>query len=152
MSSAPAAFEFVQERHLSILSHPIVSHGVVTRRADRTILWHQTDPIDKAIVIGPEGIQSGADEADAMPQALVASIAGAVVDILFGRTDRLTTLFDVTESDGQVVLVPKDKPFSEFMARIELDGASRLSKITLIEKSGDFTTITLTSDTAFSPQ
>lgn len=150
VEAAPTSFDFVQEKHLSVLSRPIVSHGVITRRADQTLLWHQTDPIDATIVIGPAGIESGAGNADTTLQGAIASIAGAVVDIFFGRVDHLATLFDATVSDSRLVLTPKDDLLSRVMARIELDGASGLSKITLIEKSGDFTTIGLAPASAAS--
>lgn len=153
VEAAPAAFDFVQEKHLGVLSHPIVSHGVVTRRPDQTILWRQTDPFDSAVLIGALGIESGDDRADAAMQGAVASIAGAVVDIFFGRLDHLAALFDVTALDGHVVLVPKDDLLSGVIDRIELDGSSWLSEITLVDKSGDYTTISLTpADTAFPPQ
>jgi hypothetical protein len=144
VAAAPTAFRFVQERHLAILSHPIVSHGVVTRRADETILWHQTDPIEASLVIGADGIEGGEGPADEAVRGAVASIAGAVVDIFFGRAGHLAEVFDVTASDGRIVLVPKADALAVAVARIELEGSAELSEITLVEKSGDFTSIRLT--------
>ena len=142
-NAAPKAYAFVQERHLSILSHPIVAHGVVTRNGDKTIQWHQTDPIDTTVVIGPNGIESGADQAGAALQGAVASISGAVLDIFYGRYDNLKTLFDVSESDGKVILNPRDELLSKVMERIELAGRDQLSQITLVEHNGDSTVIRL---------
>jgi hypothetical protein len=153
VAAAPSAFLFVQERHLAILSRPIVSHGVVTRRANETIVWHQTDPIEASLVIGADGIEGDGGPVDAAVRGAVASIAGAVVDIFFGRAGHLAEMFDVTASDGRIVLVPKSDALAVAVARIELQGAAQLSEITLVEKSGDFTSIRLTpSDAERSPR
>jgi len=141
--AAPKRLAFTQERHLSVLSHPIVSLGVISRRNDRTIEWHQTDPIDTTVVIGPNGIKSGPDEVSDALQGAVSSIAGAVLDVFYGRYDHLASLFEIHEMAGHVVLLPLDPTLSKVIQGIQLDGAEQLNKITLIEKSGDSTVIKL---------
>ena len=67
-----------------------------------------------------------------------------MLDIFYGRYEHLATLFDVSESGGMVVLKPQDELLSKVMERIELTGGEQLSQITLIEHTGDSTTIRLT--------
>ena len=142
--SAPAGtIPFTQERHLSILPHPILSSGEILLEGNDVLLWRQISPIEVELRLTPKGIEGIGQNYGSDINATVAPLAQAITDVFSGKFERIGGLFDIRNDADMIVLIPHDGVLKRVMKHIELRGDQTLQSIRLVEHNDDATLITL---------
>ena len=152
---------FEQVRTISGMSQPLVSRGQLLIAQQQGLWWHQATPFvmtlildDKRMVQSMSGQPSQVITADSNPQMFQFN---HLLRALFQADEKvLRENFDLDFQDRgndswQLSLIPKAAPLNKIFNRIDLQGAAFLNGITLDDKQGDKTVITL-SDTRTEPK
>lgn len=147
--------DFVQTKELSLLQERMVSRGVIYYRQEGGALrWEYLTPYRYTFILNGERVmmRSG-DRTDVIETAenrVFREIARLMMNSLTGRSLATTSDFEVhviVEPERWVVeLTPRRREMEQFFARIRLsyDPSRQLvSRVELIERSGDRTTIEL---------
>ncbi len=145
--------EFVQERHMELLSEPLVSKGVILFKKPGQVRWETTEPY-RTILIASDKKVSQFEWMDSRWQKLNIGYASAMEKIMESLTitwnGRLAEqskdyTFSLQAGDQMVLtMTPRDAGVREFMNAIEMhiDKKSFAAhKVVLRESSGDITII-----------
>ncbi len=117
---------FIQEKHLKILSKPLISKGTFYYQVPQSLRWEYTSPFQSILLIhnakikryvkGNEGfIQDSGAELQAMQVVLQ-----EITLWLRGRFNDNPNFNAVLEPGPKIVLTPKEKSFAVIIQRIEL--------------------------------
>ncbi|MDU9049916.1 MAG: outer membrane lipoprotein carrier protein LolA [Candidatus Electrothrix sp. Rat3] len=137
--------DFTQEKHLKILTKPIISTGKLFFQAPHSLRWEYTSPFS-SILLMHEGRVKRIIERDGQFQEekgmqldamqVVLTEISSWLDGRFTEND----LFSVSFPDSNtVLLVPKDQAFGNLIKTIELQLADQqglLDRVTIIEGPG----------------
>ncbi|MBW1692877.1 MAG: outer membrane lipoprotein carrier protein LolA [Deltaproteobacteria bacterium] len=118
--------DFIQEKHLKILSKPLISKGTFYYQATQSLRWEYTSPFQSILLMhngkikryikGSEGfVQDSGAKLQAM-QVVLQEIALW----LKGQFNDNPNYNAVLEPGPKVVLTPKEKSFAKIIQRIEL--------------------------------
>lgn len=152
---------FEQVRTISGMSQPLVSRGQLLIAQQQGLWWHQATPFvmtlildDKRMVQSMSGQPPQVITADSNPQMfqfnhLLRALFQADEKVL--RENFELDFRDQGNDKWQLSLKPKAAPLNKIFNRIDLQGAAFLNSITLDDKQGDKTAITL-SDTRTEPK
>ncbi|MBK0090433.1 outer membrane lipoprotein carrier protein LolA [Erwinia sp. S59] len=152
---------FEQVRTISGMSQPLVSRGQLLIAQQQGLWWHQATPFvmtlildDKRMVQSMSGQPPQVITADSNPQMfqfnhLLRALFQADEKVL--RENFELDFRDQGNDKWQLSLTPKAAPLNKIFNRIDLQGAAFLNSITLDDKQGDKTAITL-SDTRTEPK
>ncbi|MCA1175382.1 MULTISPECIES: outer membrane lipoprotein carrier protein LolA [unclassified Pantoea] len=152
---------FEQVRTISGMSQPLVSRGQLLIAQQQGLWWHQATPFvmtlildDKRMVQSMSGQPPQVITADSNPQMfqfnhLLRALFQADEKVL--RENFELNFRDQGNDQWQLSLTPKAAPLNKIFNRIDLQGAAFLNRITLDDKQGDKTAITL-SDTRTEPK
>ncbi|KTS16609.1 membrane protein [Pantoea dispersa] len=153
---------FVQVRSIAGVAQPLVSRGQLLIAQQQGLWWHQATPFPMTLILDDHRmVQSMSGQppqvitADSNPQMfqfnhLLRALFQADEQVL--RENFVLDLHDDDDGgDGwQLSLTPKAAPLNKIFNRIDLQGAAYLNRITLDDRQGDKTEITL-SDTRTQP-
>lgn len=153
---------FVQVRSIAGMAQPLVSRGQLLIAQQQGLWWHQATPFPMTLILDDHRmVQSMSGQppqvitADSNPQMfqfnhLLRALFQADEQVL--RENFVLDLHDDDDGgDGwQLSLTPKAAPLNKIFNRIDLQGAAYLNRITLDDRQGDKTEITL-SDTRTQP-
>jgi len=117
---------FIQEKHLKILSKPLISKGTFYYQVPQSLRWEYTSPFQSILLIhngnikryikGNDGfIQDSGVELQAMQVVLQ-----EITLWLRGRFNDNPNFNAVLEPGPKIVLTPKEKSFAAIIQRIEL--------------------------------
>ena len=117
---------FIQEKHLKILSKPLISKGTFYYQIPQSLRWEYTSPFQSILLIhngnikrhikGNDGfIQDSGVELQAMQVVLQ-----EITPWLRGRFNDNPNFNAVLEPGPKIVLTPKEKSFAAIIQRIEL--------------------------------
>ncbi|MBK0095303.1 outer membrane lipoprotein carrier protein LolA [Erwinia sp. S63] len=152
---------FEQVRTIAGMSQPLVSRGQLLIAQQQGLWWHQATPFvmtlildDKRMVQSMSGQPPQVITADSNPQMfqfnhLLRALFQADEKVL--RENFELDFRDQGNDQWQLSLTPKAAPLNKIFNRIDLQGAAFLNRITLDDKQGDKTAITL-SDTRIEPK
>lgn len=152
---------FEQVRTIAGMSQPLVSRGQLLIAQQQGLWWHQATPFvmtlildDKRMVQSMSGQPPQVITADSNPQMfqfnhLLRALFQADEKVL--RENFELDFRDLGNDQWQLSLTPKAAPLNKIFNRIDLQGAAFLNRITLDDKQGDKTAITL-SDTRTEPK
>ncbi len=140
--------DFVQEKHLAILAHPIVSTGRFTFKAPVSLRWEYFTPVHTVLLMDDgrtrkyvsqngEFVEEHGMGVDSM-QIVLQEITGW----LDGEINDTPTFIAEPEKDGYIILRPRDQALARIVSRIELKlmGTSGLMEsVTLYEGPESFT-------------
>ncbi|KJV50191.1 membrane protein [Pantoea sp. BL1] len=152
---------FEQVRTISGMSQPLVSRGQLLIAQQQGLWWHQATPFvmtlildDKRMVQSMSGQPPQVITADSNPQMfqfnhLLRALFQADEKVLHENFE--LDFRDQGNDKWQLSLTPKAAPLNKIFNRIDLQGAAFLNSITLDDKQGDKTAITL-SDTRTEPK
>ncbi|MDI6955822.1 outer membrane lipoprotein carrier protein LolA [Pantoea dispersa] len=151
---------FVQVRSIAGMAQPLVSRGQLLIAQQQGLWWHQATPFPMTLILDDHRmVQSMSGQppqvitADSNPQMfqfnhLLRALFQADEQVL-----RENFVLDFRDDGGdgwQLSLTPKAAPLNKIFNRIDLQGAAYLNRITLDDRQGDKTEITL-SDTRTQP-
>ncbi|MCK5857167.1 MAG: outer membrane lipoprotein carrier protein LolA [Bacteroidales bacterium] len=149
--------DFTQEKHISVLEEVIISKGKFIFRRPNTLKWSYYTPINYEIALIDGKFKINNDgrtsEFDINSNKMFAEINNMIVSMVNGSI--LTSKsFDVQlfESNKQykAVLNPRQKDFKRFISEIHIffeKSDLMVSRIRMLEASGDFTLISFENRT-----
>lgn len=151
---------FVQVRSIAGMAQPLVSRGQLLIAQQQGLWWHQATPFPMTLILDDHRmVQSMSGQppqvitADSNPQMfqfnhLLRALFQADEQVL--RENFELNFRDDGRDGWQLSLTPKAAPLNKIFNRIDLQGAAYLNRITLDDRQGDKTEITL-SDTRTQP-
>lgn len=142
--------DFIQIKHLDVLSEDIESNGKLFYKANNKLRWEYTSPLEYLIVLkdGKVSIKdegkvssydlSGNKTFEKINEMMIGSIQG---DLLVNEEDYD---YDFQESSTTylVILTPKQKEVQEFMKSINIYFSKKdysVEQVKMLEQSGDYT-------------
>ena len=140
--------EFVQEKHLPILSRPLVSRGVFYFRKPDSLRWEYRQPVRNILLMHKGTLrryrQSGEglkEEAGVSLQAMQFVMA-EITDWFKGRFDTSRMFTARLEADRKIVLLPREAAFEKVIQKIELQLSSQsgvIDSVIIYESRNSFT-------------
>ncbi len=145
--------EFVQEKHLEILSEPLISKGRMLFKSPRSLRWEYSEPFQSVLltrdgkverfVKGDEGfIKDEGTKIEAM-RVVMDEIA-----LWMGGRFKDNPNFDAALEPGpKIVLVPKEKALASIIKRIELSLSATpglIDSVSIFENETTFTKLVFT--------
>ena len=142
--------DFVQEKHLQILSRPLISKGVFYYEAPGSLRWEYQSPI-KSILLMHEGRvtryiwgENGFRKDSGLSLQAMQIVLQEITKWLGGHFDDNPDFTASLEPDRKIVLTPKKKAFSAIIRNIELilsDRPGVIESVTIYEGEKSFTRI-----------
>lgn len=144
--------DFIQEKHLSVLSNQITSKGSFSFRKENYIRWEYNQPYRYLIILNGEQIfmkdESGEKEYDIesnrMFQEMNKFISGCIQgDILKDDADFRIEYLE-NENEYYVALEPNSKTLHDMLNEVQIAFDKKdltVDRITMVEPGGDFTRI-----------
>lgn len=142
--------DFVQIKHLDVLSEDIESNGKLFYKANNKLRWEYTTPLEYLIVLkdGKVSIKdegkvssydlSGNKTFQKINEMMIGSIQG---DLLINEAD-YNYEFQESSDKYLVVMYPKQKKVQEFMKSINIYFSKKdysVEQVKMLEQSGDYT-------------
>ena len=141
---------FDQNKRLTGLKKPLISRGRFCVVADKGVLWRTLHPVASTLRITRDEItQLEGDRVinrrDAESEPTVRVINSLMFALLGGDFAKLETLFEVDggirDKNWSLQLKAREPGLSKAIGGIALDGDAHVKSITILEASGDRTTI-----------
>lgn len=140
--------DFVQEKHLKILTKPLISKGVFYFRMPDSLRWEYTDPV-QSILLMHDGetrryIQSSGvyiEDETARLQSMQVVIQ-EITRWLNGRFDENPDFSATLTDDRRIVLTPKEDSLASIIRRIELrlsETPGLMESVTIYEGEDSYT-------------
>lgn len=142
--------DFVQIKHLDVLSEDIESNGKLVYKANNKLRWEYTAPLEYLIILkdGKVSIKdegkvssydlSGNKTFQKINEMMIGSIQG---DLLVNEAD-YNYEFKESSNSYLVVMYPKQKKVQEFMKSINIYFSKKdysVEQVKMLEQSGDYT-------------
>lgn len=142
--------DFIQQKHMDFLSNDIESKGKMFLRENGDLRWEYTSPNqysiifkDNKVLINDDGKKSSVDGGSKMFKKINQLISKSVSGNIFDDTDFELAFFQV-KNGIQVHIVPTNATVEKYIKQIYLtfpNQESTVSRVKLIEPSGDYTLI-----------
>jgi len=142
--------EFIQEKHLRILTKPLVSRGIFYYQAPRSLRWEYKSPVRSILLMHQGKIRRYIEGSSGLTEDLGAGLQ-AMQSVLQEITRWLkgdfanNPMFSASlKRDGKIVLTPREKAFASIIKRIELilsDRPGVIESVTIYEGKDSFTKI-----------
>ena len=142
--------DFIQEKHLQILSRPLISKGVFYYEAPGSLRWEYQSPI-RSILMMHEGKvtryiwgENGFRKDSGLSLQAMQIVLQEITKWLGGHFDDNPDFTASLEPDRKIVLTPKKKAFSAIIRNIELilsDRPGVIKSVTIYEGEKSFTRI-----------
>ncbi|MBK5378120.1 outer membrane lipoprotein carrier protein LolA [Pseudomonas sp. TH43] len=149
--------QFIQEKHLRALPHPLISKGSFVLAKNHGLLWLLKTPLQQDYRISAKGIARRDDNGW---QLLPNKSAGAEQNRLFlavlqGDSSGLQRDFELALSgDAQqwkLTLSPRSLLLKQVFKQINIDGGALVQTIELLETQGDSTVLRMQDSNANQP-
>jgi len=140
--------EFVQEKHLKILSKPLLSKGVLYYQAPKSLRWEYLSPVRNVLIMRDNSVRRYIvrdnkiiEDSSANLQAMQI-VFGEIVSWIQGRFFDHPHFITEIKEGGKIVLIPKSASFSKMIHKIELTLSQRpgiLKSVLIYEDENSFT-------------
>ena len=151
--------EFVQKKHLAMLTEPVISKGTFLYKPDRKFAWHYLPPDESYTISDGKKIWlyfPALKQAEVYDMEKFKSQSRVFEKLCLGFERPLSDLGDAfsieligqTASDFEVELRPKDETMSRLIARLQIVISKETglpTRLQSVEKNGDTTSIKFTS-------
>ncbi len=142
--------DFIQEKHLRILTKPLVSKGIFYYQAPRSLRWEYKSPVRSILLMHQgkirryiEGSNGLTEDSGAGLQAMQ-SVLQEITMWLKGDFGSNPMFSASLKREGKIVLTPTEKAFASIIKRIELvlsDRPGVIKSVTIYEGKDSFTKI-----------
>jgi outer membrane lipoprotein-sorting protein len=142
--------DFIQEKHLKILSKPLLSRGVFYYQAPDSLRWEYRSPI-KSLMLMDNGqvsrylwTQSGFKEQRGPGTEGMQGVFGEINSWLKGEFDKDAVFRVRFENTGHIALIPREDSFRRLIQKIVLalsDQPGIIRSVTIYEGEDSFTRI-----------
>ena len=142
------AGQFVQEKHLTILTQPFVTKGHYLYNKSTGLSWNTDYPIASEIHINSRGVSEVQPDGSLKSLTTDSQLSELLLAIFSGEPAILQQQFEIEQTENVVILQPKITQIAQVMEKImvQLDG-QLIKQIILHEPDGNYTKIILTSNT-----
>jgi len=146
---------FTQEKHLPILSKPLVSEGLFYYQAPKSLRWEYLRPLQSILLMHEGSIKryvknaAGFEAEKSAGLDAMQVVLDEITQWLKGRFDE-STLFDAQlDGAGHIILTPKEQAFKAIIQKIEINLSQQAGVIkdVVIYESADAYTRMLFTDT-----
>ena len=136
---------FEQEKNLPFLTRPLRSSGEISISREHGLRWRVNKPVVSEMTVDISGVQlDGRPVKDNGSGKLIASLMQA---FMTGELAALEQNFALTgqlsDERWQLVLRPRSSFLKAALTRVEVDGASTLQQVVIVEQNGTISTIHL---------
>ncbi len=142
--------DFVQTKKMDFLDKDIVTSGKMVLKSPNQLSWKYTKPYqygvifkDNKIFINDQGKKSSVDAKSKMFEKINKLIAGTANGNIFGDPEFVVRYFKNSENTV-ARFIPKSVQLLKYIKQIDLqfnDNQTTVSQVTMLEASGDTTTI-----------
>ena len=142
---------FVQEKHLSFMTEPIVSEGLFRFKKDNQLRWEYTKPFEYLILFNGDKIiikdQNKTNSFDASSNAMFKQINDLMLGAIKGDLGKNKDfVMSLKESSQQYLLslTPQNGDLKKYISGVEIHFEKSdlsVSSIKMIESTGDYTNI-----------
>lgn len=149
---------FTQEKHVSIFSDVVTSHGLVFFQRPDKVRFEITEPFQSVTITDGKAV-ARYELVDGKWRRLDAGDAGVVLQVtsqigawLNGHLREKSDVYDISATGpnpATVILTPRDARFRKYISAIKLRldaRQERFESVTIAEPGGDFTTMTFTAE------
>ena len=134
---AMATGTFVQRKTLADVEVTITSSGTFCIVKDKSFEWKTLKPLPSTFTATPESYTITANGKSSTRAIAELKLSAGLRSLVKGDLSALKDVFDVTEAENRVVLVPKTRELREFVKRATLEGTDFPSRFTLDYATGD---------------
>ena len=128
---------FVQRKTLADVDVTITSSGTFCIVKDKSFEWKTLKPLPTTFTATPESYTFTANGKSTTHALAELKLSSGLRSLVKGDLSALKDVFDVTEAENRVVLVPKTRELREFVKRATLEGTDFPSRFTLDYATGD---------------
>lgn len=134
---ATASGTFVQRKTLADIEVTITSTGTFSFVKDKSFEWKTLKPLPSTFSATPASYTVTANGKSTTHALAELKLSAGLRSLVKGDLSALGDVFDVTESEGRLVLVPKTRELRAFVKRVTLEGTDFPSRFTLDYATGD---------------
>jgi len=140
--------EFVQEKHMKILSRPLVSTGVLYFRAPDSLRWEYRQPVRSILLLHDGKTRRYVEKDGKLVEDATASLQSMQMVVqeitawMSGRFDENPAFITTLAAGRRIILVPRDKSFAKLIQRIEISLSDRpgvIKSVMIYESQDSFT-------------
>lgn len=159
--------EFIQEKHMTILTRPLISHGTFLFQAPDSLKWEYTQPVKSVLVLHKGQTRRYVDKEGVLVEDAAAGLQSMqmvvqqITQWLNGRFDENPAFSAVLEPGPKIVMTPQEKALNRLIQRIEIELSHRpavIESVTIYESEDSYTRLVFQNvtlnmpldDTAFS--
>ncbi len=136
--------QFVQEKHLKVLSQPFVTKGNYHYQQNFGLVWHTQQPIESEMKITTEGVSERQPDGDFKTLTTNSQFSELLLTLFSGEQQSLRQQFTLEQQNNELTLTPKAEQIARVILKITLllseDG---IQQIVLYEPEGNYTNIFL---------
>jgi len=148
--------EFAQEKHLKILTRPIVSKGLLLFRSPDSLRWEYSTPV-RTLLLSHQGkskrfvesADGGLAEERGMNLDAMQMVMQEIGQWLDGRFTENPDFSAELVPGKKITLTPKNKGLAQMISRIELNFADRpgvIESVAIYEGSDSYTKMVFSND------
>ncbi len=140
--------DFIQEKHMKILTKPLISRGVFYYKVPKSLRWEYISPV-KSILMMQNGKtkrfikkNEGYIEDNSANLQAMKFVLQEITMWLSGRFDENPDFTATLESGHKILLLPKEKSLSMMIQKIELTLSDRpgiIKSVKIYESENSFT-------------
>ena len=134
---ATASGTFVQRKTLADVEVTITSSGTFRVVKDKSFEWRTLKPLPSTFTATPESYTITANGKSTTRALAELKLSAGLRSLVKGNLTPLKDVFDVTEAENRLVLVPKTRELREFVKRATLEGTDFPLRFTLDYVTGD---------------
>ena len=134
---ATATGTFVQRKTLADVEVTITSSGTFCIVKDKSFEWKTLKPLPSTFTATPESYTITANGKSTTRSLAELKLSAGLRSLVKGDLTALKDVFDVTETENRLILVPKTRELREFVKRATLEGTDFPSRFTLDYVTGD---------------
>jgi hypothetical protein len=141
------AGQFVQEKHLTVLTQPFITKGHYHYSKSTGLSWKTDYPIVSEIRINSEGVSEVQPDGSLKSLTTDSQLSELLLAIFSGEPAILQQQFDIEQTENVVTLLPKVAQIAQVIEKITVHLDWQVIKeIILHEPAGNYTKIILTSN------
>ncbi len=139
---------FIQEKQMAILAHPIVARGYFAYQRPASLRWEYRQPLHSVLLLhngkAHRFVQSNGEwtEDKAANTQSMDFMLQEITKWLNGRFDDNPMFRVSVEADNKIIMTPKDKSMDQFIQRIELimaDQPGVMKEVVIHENADSYT-------------
>ena len=140
--------QFVQEKHMKILSRPLVSTGILYFRVPDSLRWEYRRPVRSILLLHDGKTRRYVEKDGKLVEDATASLQSMQMVVqeitawMSGRFDENPAFIATLAAGRRIILVPRDKSFAKLIQRIEISLSDRpgvIKSVMIYESQDSFT-------------